>query len=64
MFGTSDSAKLAYLIKAYPDWTISIARGVWTATRRPTPTSLHFLYARDLDGLDLKLKIADSFQGT
>jgi hypothetical protein len=54
MDSTTDSAMLAYMERCYPGWTIERER-VWTATRRPTPTSLHFVYARSLKELEADL---------
>jgi hypothetical protein len=48
---------------AHPRWTISVERGVWTATAKPTPTSLWFKYAADLSQLERELAEADSPPG-
>lgn len=48
------ASALARLRRDYPDWEIFSNR-VWMALSRPTQTSEHILWARDLDGLRAKL---------
>ena len=47
---------LGRIIRTYPEWDIAREGRVWTATRRPTPTALHFIYAVTLDQLAAKLR--------
>lgn len=54
-----DSARLHFIIWRYPKWKIGLERLMWTATRRPTPNSLHFMYARTLDELERRLRDAE-----
>lgn len=51
-------AFLKRIIRTYPEWAITREGEMWTATRRPTPTSLHFIYASNLDQLACKLRRA------
>jgi hypothetical protein len=50
-----EAARLKFLKVAYPQWAIGQERHVWTATCRPTPTSLWFIYAFRLDQLEREL---------
>jgi hypothetical protein len=53
------TARLAFIAWRYPRWQIGREQHVWTATRRPTPTALHFIYAESLDQLERALSRAD-----
>jgi len=46
---------LAYINRRYPQWQIGRERYMWTATQRPTPTSIWFIYAKSLNQLERKL---------
>ena len=49
------AAMLAYINRRYPQWQIGRERYMWTATQRPTPTSIWFIYAKSLNQLERKL---------
>ena len=52
-------ARLARLIHDFPDWDVAYQRtGVWSAERKPSPTSLELHCARNLGELRAKLKQA------
>ena len=48
------------LERIYPRWEFGRERHAWTATRRPTATSLWFIYAFRLDQLERKLREAET----
>jgi hypothetical protein len=52
-------SKLAYLMWRFQDWDIGKEQHMWTAAIRPTPTSLIFVYAPTLDGLERKMREAE-----
>jgi hypothetical protein len=58
-----DSARLQFLAMAFPQWVIGQERHMWTATYRPTPTSLWFIYAFDLGQLERELYEAENPRG-
>jgi len=53
-------ATLACLRRCYPQWDIQLEFPVWTATRRPSPTVVHFVYGRTTDELENKIRNAEA----
>jgi hypothetical protein len=50
---------LDYIRRVYPRWTIEREHAIWTATTRPTRTSSHFIYERELEDLERSLRKAE-----
>jgi len=53
-------ATLACLRQCYPQWDIQLEFPVWTATRRPSPTVVHFVYGKTTDELENKIRNAEA----